>query len=73
MMEYYFEPAKKIPVYGKYDVIVAGGGCAGFASALAAARNGANVLIVEQYPFFGGTATARTDDQFGWLSESGCA
>lgn len=58
MMEYYFEPAKKIPVYGKYDVIVAGGGCAGFASALAAARNGANVLIVEQYPFFGGTATA---------------
>lgn len=57
-MEYYLEPAKKIPVYGTYDVIVAGGGCAGFASALAAARNGANVLIVEQYPFFGGTATA---------------
>lgn len=57
-MAYYFEPAREIPVYGEFDVIVAGGGCAGFASALAAARNGASVLIVEQYPFFGGTATA---------------
>lgn len=50
-MAYYFEPAREIPVYGEFDVIVAGGGCAGFASALAAARNGASVLIVEQYPF----------------------
>ena len=54
----YREPAKEVPVYGEFDVIVAGGGCAGFACALAAARNGARVLIVEQYAFFGGTATA---------------
>lgn len=57
-MQYYEEPAKRTPVYGSFDVVVAGGGCAGFACALAAARNGAKVLIIEQYPFFGGTATA---------------
>jgi len=58
MENVYLEPAKILPVYGQYDVIVAGGGCAGFACALAAGRNGARVLIVEQYAFFGGTATA---------------
>lgn len=57
-MECYKEPAKEIPVYGRYDVIVAGGGCAGFAAAVAAARTGAKTLIIEQFPFFGGTATA---------------
>lgn len=57
-MQYYEEPAKKIPVFGSYDVIVAGGGCAGFAAAVAAAREGAKTLIIERFPFFGGTATA---------------
>lgn len=57
-MERYREPAREIPVYGRYDVVVAGGGCAGFAAAVAAARTGAKTLIIEQFPFFGGTATA---------------
>ena len=57
-MQTYTEPAKDLPVYGRYDVIVVGGGCVGFPAAIAAARNGANTLIIEQYPFFGGTATA---------------
>ena len=57
-MDRYKEPAKEIPVYGRYDVVVAGGGCAGFAAAVAAARTGAKTLIIEQFPFFGGTATA---------------
>lgn len=57
-MEHYREPAREIPVYGRYDVVVAGGGCAGFAAAVAAARTGAKTLIIEQFPFFGGTATA---------------
>jgi phytoene dehydrogenase-like protein len=52
------EPAKEINVYGSYDVIVVGGGCAGFPAAIAAARNGAKTLIIERFPFFGGTATA---------------
>ena len=41
-----------------YDVLVIGGGNAGCAAALAAARNGARVLLVERYGFLGGTATA---------------
>jgi ribulose 1,5-bisphosphate synthetase/thiazole synthase len=39
------------------DVIVAGGGTAGFAAAVAAARAGAKVLIVEQLTYLGGTMT----------------
>jgi len=52
------EPAKDINVYGAYDVVVVGGGCAGFPAAISAARNGAKTLIIERFPFFGGTATA---------------
>jgi hypothetical protein len=54
----YNEPARTLPVYGRFDVIVVGGGPAGFASALASARNGARTIIIERFSFFGGTATA---------------
>lgn len=57
-MSRYREPAKELPVSGHYDVIVAGGGCAGMTAAMAAARCGARTLVIEQLPYFGGTATA---------------
>ncbi len=41
----------------KTDVLVCGGGCAGIAAALAAARRGAKVLLVEKAPFAGGIIT----------------
>ncbi len=42
----------------KTDILVCGGGCAGTAAALAAARAGAKVLLVEKAPFAGGIITS---------------
>ncbi|MDB5820262.1 MAG: hypothetical protein JWQ11_3902 [Rhizobacter sp.] len=52
------EPARSVPLYGSYDVVVLGGGPAGIAASCAAARNGASVLVVERYGFLGGMGTA---------------
>jgi hypothetical protein len=51
------EPARRVPVAASADVLVAGGGPAGLAAALAAAREGASTLLVERYGFLGGAAT----------------
>ena len=40
------------------DVLVVGGGVAGFAAAIAAARQGASVILAEENSYLGGTATA---------------
>ena len=52
------EPAKEIPVTGNYDVIVCGGGPAGFAAAVSAARTGAKVRLIEVQGYLGGVWTA---------------
>lgn len=49
---------KDIPVRIETDVFVAGGGPAGIAAAIAAARNGARVFLAEAGGFFGGMGTA---------------
>jgi NADPH-dependent 2,4-dienoyl-CoA reductase/sulfur reductase-like enzyme len=41
-----FEPAREVPVFAETDVLVVGGGPAGTAAAIAAARLGADVLLV---------------------------
>ena len=51
------ERAKNIPVYGEYDVAVVGGGVAGIAAALAAARTGAKTILLEREYAVGGLAT----------------
>src|SRR6185437_14973628 len=52
------EPAREIPVYGEYEIVVLGGGPAGIAAAVAAARAGRKTLLVERYGFLGGMGTA---------------
>lgn len=54
------EPARKIPVRHRVDVLVVGGGAAGMAAASSAAKLGANVLLVERNGFLGGTLTMVT-------------
>lgn len=51
------EPARKIPVVGSCDVLVAGAGPAGLAAAIAAAREGADVILLEKNGFLGGLWT----------------
>ena len=52
------EPARQIPLYGEYEVAVLGGGPAGIAAAVAAARAGRKTLLIERYGFLGGMGTA---------------
>jgi len=54
----YLEPAKEIDVAGEYDVIIVGGGPAGLAAGIASGRIGVKTLLIEQFAYLGGTATA---------------
>ncbi len=51
------EPARDIEVCREADVLVVGGGPGGIGSALAAARTGADTVLVERYGHLGGMAT----------------
>jgi hypothetical protein len=51
------EPARDLPVYHRCDVLVVGGGPSGCAAALAAARAGADVVVMERYNALGGLST----------------
>ena len=55
---YLAEPARHTPLLDEVDVAVLGGGPAGIAAAVAAARSGASTLLVERYGFLGGMGTA---------------
>jgi len=56
-MKYITEKEKTIPIYKEVNVVIAGGGPSGFAAAVAAARNGAEVLLVEKTNYVGGLLT----------------
>ena len=51
------EPGRTTPVVAETDVLVVGGGPAGQAAAIAAARAGAEVTLVERYGYLGGLAS----------------
>ena len=46
-----------IPIAARPDVLVVGGGSAGLSAAVAAARNGADVMLLERFSYIGGLAT----------------
>lgn len=48
----------------QFDVIVVGGGTAGFAAAVTAARGGAKTLLIEEKAYLGGTATGAQVSMF---------
>ena len=50
-------PATDVPVVATAGVVVVGGGPAGVAAAVSAARNGAPTILVERYPYLGGLAS----------------
>ena len=49
---------RSVPVAGEYDVVVCGGGPAGWIAAVSAACGGCRTALVERLGFLGGTATA---------------
>jgi FAD-dependent oxidoreductase family protein len=51
------EPPRQTPVYATTQVLVVGGGSAGVSAAIAAARNGADTMLVERAGALGGLAT----------------
>jgi hypothetical protein len=58
-------PETQIPVAMKTDVVVVGGGPAGFGAAMRAARAGVNTLLIERFGGPGGAATS------GWMCTVG--
>ena len=59
------EPSRDIPVRDEVDVLVVGGGTAGPAAGIAAARRGCRTLLVEQFNCLGGMATAGLHQHLG--------
>ncbi|SHH60721.1 FAD dependent oxidoreductase [Sporobacter termitidis DSM 10068] len=57
MKQYVIEPERQTEIALSCDVLVAGAGIAGMAAAIAAARNGARVILLEREYGLGGMAT----------------
>jgi len=55
--EFIDSPQRAIPVLGRWDVVIIGGGTSGAAAAIAAGRRGARVLVAEFQEGLGGTGT----------------
>jgi hypothetical protein len=57
-----------LPVFDQADVVVLGSGAAGSTAAIAAARQGADTLLVERYGFMGGTSVMVLDTFYGFFT-----
>ncbi len=57
-----------LPIFDEADVVVLGSGSAGSTAAIAAARTGADTLLIERYGFLGGTSTLVLDTFYGFYT-----
>jgi len=57
----YFEPYRNVDETSPHDVVVVGGGLAGSAAAIAAAREGCSVVLIQDRPVLGGNASSEID------------
>src|SRR5262249_11577219 len=57
IMDTYHEASREIPIKYRAAVVVVGGGVAGVSAAIAAARSGADTLLIERYGALGGNLT----------------
>jgi len=60
------EPSRKTPVVLETDILVVGSGPGGLAAAMAAARCGVKVALVERFGCFGGNITVVGVEGFAW-------
>ncbi|HOT36658.1 MAG TPA: FAD-dependent oxidoreductase [Candidatus Latescibacteria bacterium] len=65
------EESRNLPTAREVDVLIVGGGPAGVGAGLAAARMGADTLVVEQFNCLGGVATAGGHGHISKYDEEG--
>ncbi len=65
------QAARALPVLGRYDVVVIGGGTGGAPAGIAAARQGAKTLVVEYLHGLGGVGTLGAISKYYWGNRVG--
>jgi hypothetical protein len=65
------QDARALPVLGRYDVVVIGGGTAGSPAGIAAARQGAKTLVIEYLSGLGGVGTEGAIAAYYWGNRVG--
>lgn len=70
-METILESSREVPILTNVDVLVVGGGPAGLAAAISAAREGMDTMLVERYGCFGGVISQVGVEGFAWYRHDG--
>lgn len=65
------EASRELPVIAETDILVVGGGPAGLAASLSAAREGAKTMLIERFGCFGGTITQVGVGSMSWYRSEG--